>query len=47
MSDKVNRLERQVYTFMTFIGDVGGFNGAIIIVPSFFLSIYAGRMFNA
>ena len=29
------------------MGDVGGFNGAIIIFPSYFMSWYAARMFNS
>ena len=39
-------IERQVYTFMTLIGDVGGFNGAIILFPTFFMSFYSSFMFN-
>ena len=30
--------ERQVYTFFTMIGDIGGFNGAIIILPAFLMA---------
>ena len=29
------------------LGDIGGFNGAIIIFPSYLMSWYAERMFNA
>ena len=29
------------------MGDVGGFNGAVIIFPSFLMSWYASRKFNA
>ena len=29
------------------LGDIGGFNGAIIIFPSYLMSWYAQRMFNA
>ena len=29
------------------MGDVGGFNGAIIIFPSYFMSWYAARRFNS
>ena len=29
------------------LGDIGGFNGAIIIFPSYLMSWYAKRMFNA
>ena len=47
LSKRVNTLERQVYSFFTLIGDFGGFNGAIVIFPSLFLSFYSYRMFNA
>ena len=30
--------ERQVYTFFAMIGDIGGFNGAIIILPAFLMA---------
>ena len=30
--------ERQVYTFFTMIGDIGGFNGAITILPAFLMA---------
>ena len=38
--------ERSVYTFFTLIGDVGGFNGAIIILPTFLMAIYSERMYQ-
>ena len=38
--------ERSVYTFFTLIGDVGGFNGAIIILPTFVMAIYSERMYK-
>ena len=37
--------ERNVYTFFSLIGDVGGFNGAIVIVPTFLMAIYSERMY--
>ena len=40
-------LQRVQYTFFSLLGDVGGFNGAIIIFPSFLMSWYAARKFNA
>ena len=39
--------ERKSYTFMTLIGDVGGFNGAIILFPAFIMSIYSSHMFSS
>ena len=38
--------ERRVYTFFKLIGDVGGFNGAIIILPTFLMAIYSERMYQ-
>ena len=37
--------ERSVYTFFTLIGDVGGFNGAIVILPTFLVALYNQRMY--
>ena len=31
---------------MELLGDIGGFNSAIIIFPSFFLSFYSSLMFH-
>ena len=39
--------ERNYYTFMTLIGDVGGFNGAIILFPAFIMSFYSSHMFSS
>ena len=42
--------ERQAYTFMTLVGDVGGFNGVVkkaaIIFPLYFLSFFSEMMFK-
>ena len=38
--------ERSVYTFFTLIGDVGGFNGAIVILPTFLMALYNQRMYQ-
>ena len=38
--------ERSVYTFFALLGDVGGFNGAIIILPTFVMAIYSERMYQ-
>ena len=37
--------ERNVYTFFSLIGDIGGFNGAIVILPTFLMAIYSERMY--
>ena len=39
--------ERSVYTFFNLLGDVGGFNAAIIILPTFLMAIYNERMFQS
>lgn len=38
--------ERQAYTFFTLLGDVGGFNGAIIMLPAYMMSWYSAKMFQ-
>ena len=45
LADNKYVYERSVYTFFTLIGDVGGFNGAVIILPAFIMSIYSERMY--
>ena len=47
LSNKKHILERQVYTLFALIGDFGGFNGAIIIFPSLFMSFYSSSLFHA
>ena len=32
---------------MTLIGDIGGFQGAIFMIPAFILSFYTPKMFEA
>ena len=47
LSNLKYQYERSVYTFFTLIGDVGGFNGAIVILPTFIMTIYSERMFKS
>ena len=47
LSNKKRRIERQAYTFMILVGDIGGFTGAIIGLPSLILSWYSNRKFSA
>ena len=35
-----------MYTFLILIGDIGGFQGAIFMIPAFFLSFYSPKMFE-
>ena len=46
MADEKVTIEREVYTFFTFIGDIGGFNGAILMFPAFFVSRYTAKMYE-
>ena len=38
--------ECKVYTLLILIGDIGGFQGAILMIPAFFLSFYSPKMFE-
>ena len=44
--DKAGEFERKKYTIFTLLGDVGGFNAAITILPAFIMSYYSERMFQ-
>ena len=39
--------ERRFYTLMTLVEDIGGFQGAIILLPAFLMSFYSPKMFEA
>ena len=39
--------KRKFYTFMTLVGDIGGFQGAIILLPAFLMSFYSPKRFEA
>lgn len=47
LSDKKLEHGRQAYTFFMLIGDVGGFNGAIIIFPAYLMSYYSAAMYQS
>ena len=47
LDEKKETFERQAYTWFTLIGDVGGFNSAIAIIPTFLISFYSDRMFKS
>ena len=40
LADKVRTSERESYTFMALLGDFGGFNDGIIILPAFLMTLY-------
>ena len=46
LSDQMMTAERSQYTFFTLLGDLGGFNGAIIIFPAYIMSIYSSKMYQ-
>ena len=47
LSDNKYFSERKAYSLFTLLGDVGGFNGAIIILPVFLMSRYNESMYTA
>ena len=47
LSNALHQTERKVYSVFTMIGDIGGFNGAIIILPSYILASYSARMYSS
>ena len=47
LSDNKYTSERKFYTVLTLIGDLGGFNGAIIILPAYIMSKYSEKMYTA
>ena len=47
LSNALHQTERKVYSVFTMIGDIGGFNGAIIILPSYILATYSARMYSS
>ena len=47
LSDTRYKYTRSKYTFFQLLGDFGGFNGAIIMLPTVLVSFYTQRMFNA
>ena len=47
LSDIKRTYERQAYTFMTLLGDIGGFNSAILVFPVFLMAWYSERMYQS
>ena len=47
LSNKIHTYERQIYTIFTVVSDIGGFYGAIVIIPTFFVQFYSSRLFSA
>ena len=47
LADTRYKYERAPYTFFILLGDFGGFQGAIIILPGYLMSLYTSRMFQS
>ena len=47
LSEKQLVMSRTFYSFFQLISDIGGFNGAIIILPAFLMGIYSSKMYEA
>ena len=46
LADKMLTAERSKYTFFVLLGDVGGFNAAIMILPAYLMSFYSEKMYQ-
>mmetsp|Transcript_19933 Transcript_19933/g.26909 ORF Transcript_19933/g.26909 Transcript_19933/m.26909 type:complete len:141 (+) Transcript_19933:751-1173(+) len=44
LSDRRNEYERSRYTLFALISDIGGFQGFLIILPSYFMAFWAAHM---
>ena len=47
LSDKHYNYERSAYTILALVGDVGGFNGALLVFQGFFMSLYSSHLFSS
>ena len=47
LADTRYKYERAPYTFFVLLGDFGGFQGAIIMLPGYLMSLYTSRMFQS
>ena len=41
----VRYLERSAYTFFMLVGDLGGFAGAVMLMPTWFMAWYSSKVF--
>ena len=46
ISNQKHEHEREFYKLMTLVGDIGGFQGAVIMLPAFLMSLYTPKMFE-
>ena len=47
LTNEKNFYQRKAYTFLTLLGDFGGFNDAIIFLINAFMGIYSAKMYLA
>ena len=47
LSEIKRTYERQAYTFMTLLGDIGGFNSVVYVLPALFMAQYGERMYQS
>ena len=47
LDEKEMKNERQVYTFFALLGDLGGFNGAIVVFPAYLMNIYSQSQYKS
>ena len=47
LADTRYKYERAPYTIFVLLGDFGGFQGAIIMLPGYLMSLYTSRMFQS
>ena len=46
LSNGKTQYQRQAYTFMSFLGDFGGFNDAMFLIIGSFVSFYSAKMYS-
>ena len=46
LANKMMTAERSKYTLFVLLGDIGGFNGAIMILPAYLMSFYSEKMYQ-
>ena len=45
LSEIEKTYEREVFSFMAALGDFGGFNDGVVLIPALFMSFYSQKMF--
>ena len=47
LADVLRTSERDSYTFMALLGDFGGFNDGISLIPAIIMTLYNQRLFRS